>query len=175
MPRADATLTSVQMAVLGFLVPGPKHGYELYQDFTADLGQIWRLGRSKLYAELKHAEDRGWVYVETELQPSRPPRKVYHLTDAGREVFLQWVQEPTTQLRRIRIELLARLYFYHRHRLDGQQEFIDRQKKVLKTRIKSLSSKAHQPGNEFWHSVLLFRKGQLEAVIEWLDNYPDNQ
>ena len=76
---------SPQPALLGFLMAHPQHGYELHQEFSRDLGQVWRVGLSQIYAQLKQMEEAGLVAAQTEPQPNRPPRKVYHITPAGRE------------------------------------------------------------------------------------------
>lgn len=169
MSHIDTSFPSAQMAVLGFLYPGPKHGYELYQEFSEELGKVWQLGRSKLYAELKDAEAEGRVTVETQLQPNRPPRKVYHLTTEGRAAFLEWVQKPASQVRSLRIELLARVFFYDWLQLNGWAEFVDRQRDVLAMRIRALNARVSSAESGFGKSVIRFRCGQLEAVVSWLD------
>ena len=161
---------SPQPALLGFLMAGPRHGYELHQEFSDQLGQVWRLGRSKLYAQLKQLEGSGWVEVRTESQPTRPPRKVYHLTPAGREAFLDWLHQPTPNLRRIRIELLTRVYFFEHLSLPGLDQLIADQRHLLQARIHTLNRKGAETDDRFWQLVLAFRKGQLEAVDHWLDD-----
>jgi len=163
------SMISPQPALLGFLMRGPKHGYELHQEFNRQLGQVWRLGRSKLYAQLKQLEESGWAEIQTEFQPNRPPRKVYHLTPAGREAFLEWLQQPTPNLRRIRIELLTRIYFFEHLSLPGLDKLIADQKQLLQSRIHLLNQKGDETDDRFWQLVLAFRKGQLEAVDRWLD------
>lgn len=159
---------SAQPALLGFLVSGPKHGYGLHEEFSDQLGRVWRLGRSKLYAQLKQLEGSDWVEVQTEFQPSRPPRKVYHLTPAGREAFLDWLHQPTPHLRRIRIELLTRIYFFEHLSLPGLDQLIADQRHLLQSRIRLLNQKGAETDDRFWQLVLAFRKGQLEAVDRWL-------
>jgi len=166
---ADTAPPAIQTALLGFLVSSPKHGYELYQEFCSGLGRVWQLGRSKLYAQLKHAEEAGWVTVETELQENRPPRKMYRLTPAGEGAFLHWLHQATPNLRHIRIELLARIFFFQHLRLPGLDDLIIRQKELLQSRIDSLAKKAAETDDSYWQLVLEFRHGQLEAVVRWLD------
>lgn len=148
---------------------GPRHGYDLHREFSQELGRVWHLGRSKLYAQLKQLEGSGWVTVQTELQPNRPPRKVYHLTPAGRQVFLDWLRQPTPNLRRIRIEFLARIFFFQCLSLPGLDDLVTSQKTLLQSRIRSLDQRAAETDDRYWRLVLAFRKGQLEAVDHWLD------
>jgi PadR family transcriptional regulator AphA len=160
---------SPQPVLLGLLMAKPRHGYELYQLFSRNLGRVWELGLSKLYAQLGQLEEAGLVEAQVELQASRPARKVYHLTPEGRAVFMEWVRQPTPYLRRIRVEFLARLYFYRQLSLDGLDALVARQQAVCEDQVERFERLASESDNEFRRCVLEFRRGQLEAVIRWLD------
>jgi PadR family transcriptional regulator AphA len=160
---------SPQPVLLGFLMCQPRHGYELYQEFSRELARVWEIGQSQLYAQLKQLEEDGLVSVETEFQPSRPPRKVYHLTPEGRAAFEEWVYQPTPYLRYIRVEFLARLYFFQRLSLDGFQQLVDEQKAVCRAQSERFSRLEGETDDDFRKLVLEFRQGQLDAVIGWLD------
>jgi DNA-binding PadR family transcriptional regulator len=166
---AHDTGLSIQSALLGFLMMEPHHGYDLHREFSRELGQVWRVGRSKLYAQLKQLESEGLVRVELERQPNRPDRKVYHITPAGRRKFLAWVHEPTPYLRYLRVEFLARLYFFRRLPLPGLERLVEAQKAICDEQIERWREEAAASDDEFLELVLDFRRGQLEAVIEWLD------
>jgi DNA-binding PadR family transcriptional regulator len=167
MPRA--TTVSVQPALLGLLMTEPKHGYELYQEFNHNLGRVWEIGLSQLYAQLKLLEESGMLDVQTEPQPNRPPRKVYSLTSDGRDAFLDWVRRPTPYLRHIRVEFLARLYFYQRLSLPGFEQLVAEQKTVCMTQVERFERLAGETDDQYRSLVLEFRRGQLVAVIQWLD------
>lgn len=169
MPRDDAA--SPQPALLGLLMLQPRHGYDLHHEFNRELGHVWQIGLSQLYAQLKQLEEAGLVAAEVEPQPSRPSRKVYYLTPEGRETFLDWVHQPTPYLRYIRIEFLARLYFFQRLSLPGLEQLVAEQKAVCQAQIKRFDQIASDMDLDdlFRRCVLEFRRGQLEAVIRWLD------
>jgi PadR family transcriptional regulator AphA len=160
---------SPQPVVLGLLMSQPQHGYELHQVFGRDLGRVWQIGLSQLYAQLRQLEEAGLVTAQTEPQPNRPPRKVYHLTSEGRAVFEDWLHQPTPYLRHIRVEFLARLYFFRRLALPGLEALVAEQKAVCHTQIERFSRLASETDDDFRRLVLEFRQGQLEAVIGWLD------
>lgn len=159
---------SPQPVLLGFLMHQPRHGYDLYQEFRRELGSVWQIGLSQLYAHLRQLEEAGLISATTEPQPSRPPRKVYSLTAEGRAVFLSWLQQPTPYLRHMRIELLARLYFFDRLSLPGLSELVAAQKAVCHKQAQRYAQLAEGAGG-FRRLVLEFRRGQLEAVVPWLD------
>ncbi|GAB4530449.1 MAG: PadR family transcriptional regulator [Anaerolineae bacterium] len=158
-----------QPVLLGFLMPGPQHPYELHQEFERELGKVWRIGRSKLYAQLKLLEGAGLVTVQIEHQLNRPSRHMYHITAAGQETFLRWLHQPAMHARHIRLEFLARLYFFRRLALPGLEQLVTRQKEILQPRIESLSHTIAETDDDFEKLVLEFRLSQMEAVVRWLD------
>ena len=167
MPSEDRV--SPQPVLLGLLVAQPRHGYELYQEFECELGRVWQIGLSQLYAQLKQLEEAGLVAAHTEAQAHRPPRKIFHLTPEGRAVFEEWVHQPIPYLRQIRVEFLARLYFFQRLGLPGLEELVRRQQAVCLEQMERFDQLAADGDDGFRQLVLEFRRGQLEAVVHWLD------
>ena len=166
MPHTDDAWT--HPVLLGSLIPGPKHGYELSQELEQDLAGVWRIGLSQLYAQLKQLEDARLVTSEMEPQPNRPPRKVYQVTDDGREVFYHWLRQPTPYLRLIRVEFLLRLYFFERLSLPGVEQLVEAQRAVCREQAGRFAQAAAAEEG-FRRLVHEFRQGQMEAVMRWLD------
>ncbi|MDQ2715463.1 MAG: PadR family transcriptional regulator [Chloroflexota bacterium] len=101
-----------EYAILGLLENRPMHGYEMFQQFqNTTLGQIVHLEMSQMYAFLKKLNRLEYIDSQLEPQGARPPRKVFHMTAAGREVFLHWLTVPVERPREIRILFLIKLYF----------------------------------------------------------------
>jgi PadR family transcriptional regulator AphA len=164
-------ILSPRQAVLGLLMLGPMHGYELYQKYVSELGLIWHAGRSQVYAILKQLEEDGQVAAQTEFQESRPAKKVYHLTQAGRQAFLSWVHQPVKNVRDIRVLFLAKLHFLRQLGLGGLDELIEAQKAVCQERMDSLAqTSAELSADDFGNLVFEFRRRQLEAILDWLDH-----
>ncbi len=148
---------------------GPKHPYELHQEFGRELGRVWYVGQSHLYAYLKQLAESGLATIKIEAQSNRPPRNVYHITPAGREMFLQWLHQPAQHVRTIRLEFLARLYFFRRLSLPRVEQLVADQKALLQPRVESLSRAIAEADDDYWRLVLEFRWTEMEAVISWLD------
>jgi len=101
-----------EYAILGLLESQPMHGYEMFQQFKSGaLGQIVHLEMSQMYAFLKKLERLKYIEAQLEAQGSRPPRKIFRLTEQGRRTFFQWLKEPVERPREIRILFLIKLYF----------------------------------------------------------------
>ena len=66
MPRRSHQLGAADYALLGLLMLGPRHGYELAPYFASDgtLGLVCTLGVSRLYAILHALEELGFVHAD---------------------------------------------------------------------------------------------------------------
>ncbi len=160
---------SPQAVLLGFLMLGPKHPYELHQEFQRELGRVWHIGQSHLYAYLKELAESELATVKTEPQPNRPARNIYQITPAGQETFFNWLRQPAQHGRHIRLEFLARLYFFRRLSLPGLEQLVADQKALFQSRIESLGQAIVETDDEYWRLVLEFRKSEMETIIRWLD------
>ncbi|MCC7452488.1 MAG: PadR family transcriptional regulator [Anaerolineae bacterium] len=169
---AKDNVLSPQSALLGFLTFGPKHPYELHQEFTHQLGNVWHIGQSHLYAHLKQLAEAGLVTVSIEAQPNRPDRTVYHITASGQAQFDDWLRQPTVHMRYFRFEFLTRLYFFRRLEIPGLEPLITAQKALIESRIESLHQAIAQTDDEYWRLVLDFRRSEMQAIVDWLERCP---
>ncbi len=165
---------SLEHLALGLLMAGPNHGYQLYQDYVAAFSPIWLVGRSKFYAALTDLQAAGLAECVTEPQPDRPPRKTYHLTEAGRGRFLAWLHEPVTPVRAIRVEMIAKLRFFDLLGLPGALDLIDAQADAVRATLDGWRSEhdgARRPdGGSFFDLMYGFREKQARFILDWLQD-----
>ena len=132
----------MELALLGFLRQGPVHGYQLHQLVTDPngLGPIWRLKQSQLYALLSKLEQNGFIRGEVEAQePTRPPRKIYHLTASGMAAYKKWLQSPVRAHHLMRQEFMAKLYFALLEGGNQARALIDKQHAACKKWLTAFS------------------------------------
>lgn len=153
---------------LGLLIDGPKHGYELYQDFVAAFDPIWKAGRSKFYAVLSDLNLKDFLSVTTQLQDDRPPRKIYHLSDVGRQSFLNWVYEPVRPMRSVRVEFLAKLRFFYLLSLPDVYRLVDAQIAICQTELDRFTDQSSED-DPFYDLLSGFRQRQIILIIDWLN------
>ena len=84
---------SLEHVILGFLEVGPKTGYDLKKRFDRSVAGFWPADQSRIYRTLAKLSERGLVSREVVTQSDRPDRKVYHITDEGREELHRWLGE----------------------------------------------------------------------------------
>ena len=71
----------VRPLILAVLHDQPMHGYQVMQELEARTGGRWRPSAGTIYPTLQQLEDEGLVQAH----PEEDGRRVYRLTDAGRE------------------------------------------------------------------------------------------
>jgi PadR family transcriptional regulator, regulatory protein AphA len=85
---------SLDYAILGFLNYHSYSGYDLKKIFDSSVSHFWPADQSQIYRTLTHLTENGWAEMEKIPQEDRPDRKVYHITEAGRNELRKWITGP---------------------------------------------------------------------------------
>ncbi|WOQ69514.1 PadR family transcriptional regulator [Microbacterium limosum] len=85
---------SLRYALLALLRVGPLSGYDLQKQFTQSVGHVWHAPDSQIYPELRKMQAEGLIEGEEQPRGERGTRRVYHVTPAGHEAFLEWMRTP---------------------------------------------------------------------------------
>lgn len=133
----------IRTALLGELVDGPGHGYELMQRLEEKSGGAWRPSPGSVYPTLQMLEDEGLVR-----SVERDDKRVFEITESGRDEYArrseeaggpQWsdarAKSPRGQLREngMQIVIAARQLVHH-----GSDEQVDQAVEVLRNARKAL-------------------------------------
>lgn len=87
-------LSEVEVALLGLVSIRPMYGYEIGHHFDRALAPFWNVPRTQIYPKLRELDQRGLVSSRHVPQEAKPNRRVYEITDEGRERLRDWLQEP---------------------------------------------------------------------------------
>ncbi len=101
--------TAVTPVVLGLLALGARSGYDIKSAVDRSTRFFWAASYGQIYPELRRLEAEGLVRGEDAPNGARG-RRVYELTDAGRQALEDWLVGPTTTIE-YRDESLLRLFF----------------------------------------------------------------
>jgi DNA-binding PadR family transcriptional regulator len=164
-----------EYVILGLLDTRPMHGYEMFQLVeNGTLGQIIHLEMSQMYAFLKKLERLQYIEAEISTQGPRPPRKIFHLTVTGRNIFTDWIAQPVEKPRDIRILFLIKLYFAQHLRPEQMSSLIQRQIQACQQFLTHLQTKKGATilqtadATFFDQVVLSSRLYQTRSLLEWL-------
>ncbi|MFT4396201.1 PadR family transcriptional regulator [Gordonia lacunae] len=86
---------ALEHAILVSLAERPGTGYEIGQQFDRSIGYFWSATHQQIYRTLKKLLDDELVSVESISQDGRPDKKVYTISDAGRDALADWAMSPT--------------------------------------------------------------------------------
>jgi PadR family transcriptional regulator AphA len=101
----------LKFALLGALNYQPMSGYDLKQFTDRSISNFWHAELSQIYVTLKALEKDGLITSTPVAQESRPDRRVYSLTESGRQALAQWLQTPFTEIDQYKDTLLLKLFF----------------------------------------------------------------
>jgi DNA-binding PadR family transcriptional regulator len=83
-------------AILVSLSERSGSGYELTRRFDGSIAHFWAATHQQIYKTLQTMADNGWVSVTAVVQQTRPDKKVYTVSDAGRAELTRWLAAPLT-------------------------------------------------------------------------------
>ena len=100
---------AVTPVILGLLSLGPRTGYEIKATVDRSTRFFWAASYGQIYPELRRLERDGLIEGEDAPNGARP-RRVYRLTQAGRDELLTWLRGRDVMVE-LRDESLLRLFF----------------------------------------------------------------
>lgn len=92
-------------AILELLARQESTGYDLKKRFSSSLAFGWHAHDSQIYPELRRLEQAGLVQARED----GPRRRVYALTDKGRNTLLEWLRSPVDDSHQ-KSELILRVW-----------------------------------------------------------------
>lgn len=158
--------------ILGLLISTPAHGYDLLETFRSSdqLGHVWTLSTSQLYAVLKRLENVGAIEGKQEEPMGAPVRVVYSVTDKGLDQLYNWLFEsnPSSSIHRIRVMFLSRLFISNLLGL-GNKDIVDNQRTACEKQLKIHMEEKQKANSTFERLTLDFIIAQLKSALSWLD------
>jgi DNA-binding PadR family transcriptional regulator len=130
----------IQHAVLGLLEDGPSYGYELKARFETAIGPQWgRLNIGHLYQTLDRLERDGLVSSERVAADTRPDRRVFTLSPAGRGELAEWLEQPAERGNGYRDELFFKLLVAARQGSAAVTGVVSRQRAYQLAQLRTLA------------------------------------
>ena len=89
-----ASTVSIRHFILGLLNRQPMSGYDIKRFLKSLSWLIDSPSFGSLYPALHALLENGLVTVEVVSRQDKPPRKIYSITEAGRQVLQEWLGQP---------------------------------------------------------------------------------
>jgi DNA-binding PadR family transcriptional regulator len=138
----------VKTVCLGMLTDGEASGYDLKKEFESSFSHFFAAGYGSIYPALNALARDGLVECQHIPQEGKPDRKVYRITESGREHLLAALQNPCPS-HKVRSEFLATMCFAH---LMSREQI----ETVLDNRVKEMTD-----------YLRLFKEFEASCMDDW--------
>jgi DNA-binding PadR family transcriptional regulator len=161
----------MRLTLLALLAKEPAHGYELKARLEQIFGDAYpppNIGQ--IYLTLQRLERAGLVCGQDVVQSDRPNKRVYELTEAGREAVASWIEEPGDEPR-LRDDFFMKLALGPAAGVADALTLINRQRRHYLGLMRSLSGLAEPSPRGSKISRLLAEGAMLhlQADLQWLE------
>ena len=172
---------SLPHALLGLINYQPSTGYELRTTFSESVQFFWNATLPQIYRTLNQMESQGWLTAKVEPQEGKPSRKVYSITDEGRNELKRWlVSKP--EITPERNPLLLKVFFgrmvdaaalkgiiagYQRFHAKLLEQYDTETVNIIQHYAETCSASADAA---FWRLTLDFGQRYSQMVVEWCDH-----
>ena len=163
-------LNATAASLLGFLVDGPKTGWDLVESVEASVGYFWNITRSQVYRELKTLAAAGYV---TEKRAGVRDKVPYAITAAGKAAFAAWIaREPGPDL--LRLPLVLTVFFGRSVPPDLLRGYLERARHERLARLAEYRNvKAEKRTEDEYHlAALELGIAYEETLLAWIEKLP---
>ena len=172
-----AIKNKTKFAILGVLCVKPCSGYDIKKFCDKTISHFWNENFGHIYPVLKQLLDEGLIRPSAGADDER--RKLYSITEAGRQDFYDWLIQPP-QLTPPRSELLLKLSFGNYMPEDKVFEMLDdvrvrntgnlEQYRMMEVSYLQDKAARKDPAFPYWLSSLRLGIYNAEAALKWCDD-----
>ena len=168
---------SLKYSLLGCLTIRPWSGYDLAKLFDETITHFWSASHSQIYRTLNQMLDDGLVTFDRIEQTDYPDKKVYSITETGRDELRAWLAEPHG-LVVIRHEFLVQLTFANLLSDAEALHVMQQYRAKLQASLAAYDEAKPHPiytyarsarERFFWGLSAKVGRASLEAELQWID------
>jgi len=163
----------LELAILGLLIESPMHGYELRKRLTGLLGAFRAFSYGSLYPALRRMQVEGLIAEDAAPTgtPVRRARRVYQLTDAGRQRFAELVAD-TGPHNYTDDGFGVHLAFFNRTPAEARMRILEGRRRQVEERREGLREAVARASNSFDRYTRQLHQLGLESSereVKWLN------
>jgi len=166
---------SLKFAMLGFIDMMPLAGYDLKKMFDGSIKNYWTATHAQIYRTLVQMEKDNLIKTELIIQSNAPNKKIYHITDQGKDELEKWVKT-TPELPPVRHKLLVQLSWSDRLSNEEIIEILENYCREIENKLTAYQGEATSEYIEYgrtkrarflWDAILDNGKLAYEAELKW--------
>ncbi|MBW4437111.1 MAG: PadR family transcriptional regulator [Pleurocapsa minor GSE-CHR-MK-17-07R] len=176
----------LKFILLGFLNYAPMTGYQIKTLIEDSTAHFWHAYHSQIYTTLRALEEQGLVSSEMDESDEKLQRRVYTLTEVGRQALLSWLNDAMMAPSTVKDELLVRVFFSGQRSAQSVREELLIQRRLHQQQLELYRAinlrgwtsefetepvgpvdLAHE--SKFWAATLKFGMRYEQLYLDWLD------
>jgi DNA-binding PadR family transcriptional regulator len=169
---------NLRFALLGLVAASRDglHGYRLKSDLDVLCDEFWELNYGRIYRILDELERCGDLSAEAQSQELRPARRVYRITERGRQTLDDWLLQPMSENPRpLRDELSLKMLFLGKRDAETITEMVRSQRRVYLTQLARVSkrrARLEKSGYDMKVTSLVIEGAEMRvrADLAWLEH-----
>lgn len=169
-------ILSLPYAILAALTNQPCSGYDLVKRFNKSVESFWSASHQQIYKALAQLEKAEQVTFEKVEQQNRPNKKIYTVTEIGRQALQKWIAQ-SGAIAPTKSDLLVKLSVGHLVPSETLLQTLDVYYQQHKEKLKNFQTvskqyaQAPQLSRESQFNYLVLRAGirQQLAWIAWCE------
>lgn len=168
---------TIQYAILGLLAQKPLSGYDIKKTMQEVPYLYWSGNNNQIYKPLLQLLGQKAVTYETWHREGSPSKKIYSITDEGREMLRQWLLETSPQLPSLKHAFLIQLAFSaplsteeRNNLLNRYAQEVELQKLMLEEKKRrSFSATELSQDEVLWELGYDYLIQSLEKDLQWVE------
>ncbi len=163
---------SVKHTLLALLYQRPMHGYELGKQLNSVVSAEWDVKPGQIASTLLRLRDAGLVDYEVESINDAPDRKVYFITDEGRQELESWYLTPEVRDYRLGDTFYIKLVLSLIESPVSPDQVLMAQRRELFQQLHQVTTMLRQadPKTQLpWVLLLESASMHLEADLRWIE------
>lgn len=160
-------------AVLGLLTYGERSGYDLTKLVEQSIGFFFTPAKSQIYSELKRLVSLGYASEREVEQEGRPDKRIYTVTDEGREALRGWLEGPDVPPDEVKSTFMVKLFFGHHMSRESVLEQLEEVRRQAVEGLKHLETieKTIKDEESLFYPYLTLKCGlkYCRAQIRWAE------
>lgn len=169
---------SLEHAILGILQYKPISGYDIKKIFDTSISHFWSADQSQIYRTLNKLANEEKIEMELIIQDSKPNSKIYHITDKGKDEFINWLNSSINMVE-LRIPWLMQIFFAAKLSDENIIKILKQVKQQIQIRIDSNIKNREDiklaedmvTQRDLFFMELTYDYGRMhyESIIRWIE------
>ena len=170
----------IDYAILGLLSWKPLTGYDVKRVMQDSPFLYWSGNNNQIYKALMKLLENGFVTNEIQYQESAPNKKIYSITESGREELMRWVTREEPEVPEVKKPFLIQLSWAGCLGPETVEELLTQYEKIMtrqlamrkeeKCREKNFPNRSEQE-HFVWEMLCENFVMMCEAELRWIQQF----